>query len=146
MKKAIIVDIDGTLADVEHRVHHVRQEPKNWRAFNQAMELDILNPWCRDLILAMKNQSTDVLLVTGRDEDYRSKTEQWLKKNDVPFDHLWMRQASDYRGDDVIKNEIYNVEIKPKYQVLFVVDDRQSVVKMWRSIGLVCLQCDWGDF
>jgi len=146
MKKAIIVDIDGTLADVEHRVHHVRQEPKNWRAFNQAMDLDILNPWCRDLILAMKNQQTDILLVTGRDEDYRIKTEQWLKKNNVPFNHLWMRQASDYRGDDIVKKEIYDIEIKPNYQVLFVVDDRQSVVKMWRSIGLVCLQCDWGDF
>lgn len=145
-KKAIIVDIDGTLADVEHRVHHVRQEPKNWRAFNQAMENDDLNPWCRDLILAMKGQNVEVLLVTGRDEDYRSLTENWLSKHEVPYNHLWMRQASDYRGDDTVKMEIYNIDILPTYEILFVVDDRQSVVKMWRSIGLVCLQCDWGDF
>lgn len=145
-KKAIIVDIDGTLADVEHRVHHVRQEPKNWRAFNQAMEKDDLNPWCRDLITAMKGQNVEVLLVTGRDEDYRAQTESWLSKHEVAYDHLWMRQASDYRGDDTVKKEIYQIDILPTYEILFVVDDRQSVVKMWRSIGLVCLQCDWGDF
>jgi len=56
VKKAIIVDIDGTLADVEHRVHHVQNEPKDWKSFNENMEHDELNHWCNDLINAMKNE------------------------------------------------------------------------------------------
>lgn len=146
MKEAIIVDIDGTLADVEHRVHHVRGDNKNWKAFNQSMENDQLNVWCKKLIDAMKAKHLEVLLVTGRDEDYRTHTEKWLKQHQITYDHLWMRSAKDYRSDDIIKKEIYQQKISDHYNILFVVDDRISVVKMWRSLGLVCLQCDWGDF
>jgi uncharacterized HAD superfamily protein len=146
MPKAIIVDIDGTLADVEHRVHHVRSNDKNWHAFNEGMSDDSLNFWCLDLICAMKNEETETLLVTGRGEEYRQHTEEWLKKHNVPYSKLFMRKARDHRGDDLIKREIYDTKIKDHYKILFVVDDRLSVVRMWREIGLVCLQCDWGDF
>ncbi|GAB4011630.1 MAG: NIF family HAD-type phosphatase [Bdellovibrio sp.] len=146
MKEAIIVDIDGTLADVEHRVHHVRGDKKDWKSFNRSMGNDTLNLWCKKLIDAMKNKNYEVLLVTGRGEDYRDHTENWLKQNQVQYDHLWMRAAKDHRGDDIIKREIYFEKIKNQYDVLFVVDDRKSVVAMWRKLGLVCLQCDWGDF
>jgi hypothetical protein len=57
-----------------------------------------------------------------------------------------MRKEGDHREDSVIKKEIYLKDILPKNEVLFIVEDRLSVVKMWRSLGLVCLQCDWGDF
>ena len=57
-----------------------------------------------------------------------------------------MRPHDDFRKDDVIKAEIYEKEILPYYHVLFVVEDRKSVVEMWREKGVVCLQCDWGDF
>lgn len=147
MKKAIIVDIDGTLADVEHRVHHVQAKAKNWRAFNDAMDMDELNIWCAKLIDAMKAQSFDILFVTGRDEDYRDKTETWLKIYNINYDKLFMRASIDFRPDHEVKKEIYLKEIKQKWEVVFVVDDRLSVVEMWRKeLNLVCLQCDWGDF
>ncbi len=57
-----------------------------------------------------------------------------------------MRPSKDYRPDTEIKEEIYNNEIKDKYNVLFCVDDRACVVKQWRKMGIVCLQCDEGDF
>lgn len=147
MKKAIIVDIDGTLADVEHRVHHVRKEQKDWKSFNDSMDQDRLNHWCAKLIEAMKIQDFDILFVTGRDENYREKTQSWMKQHQIKYDHLFMRAAVDFRSDDEVKKEVYLQEIKDKWEVLFVVDDRLSVVKMWREqLGLVCLQCDWGDF
>ncbi|MCO4792771.1 MAG: hypothetical protein KC493_03605 [Bacteriovoracaceae bacterium] len=146
MNKAIIVDLDGTLCDVEHRVHHVQQEEKNWRAFNDGMIDDTLNIWCAKLIESMNSNGFEIIFVTGRDENYRKHTEDWLKRHHIEYKDLYMRQAADYRGDDEVKKDIYEHDIKNDHDVLFVIDDRLSVVKMWRSIGLVCLQCDWGDF
>jgi FMN phosphatase YigB (HAD superfamily) len=146
MDKAIIVDLDGTLCDCEHRVHHVHKEEKDWKSFNDGMVNDDLNVWCAKLIEAMNGNGFKTIFVTGRDENYRTHTEDWLSKHQINYHHLHMRPVMDYRGDDEIKKEIYDNDIKDKFDVLFVVDDRLSVVKMWRSIGLVCLQCDWGDF
>ena len=57
-----------------------------------------------------------------------------------------MRQNSDRRPDDVIKAEIYETCIEPYYNVLYVFDDRDRVVKMWREKGLTCLQVAEGNF
>ncbi len=146
MQKAILVDIDGTLADVNHRVHHVQAQTKDWKAFNEGMVHDELNLWCRDLILAMKDKGYKTVFITGRGESYRTETLEWMKKHKIEVDELFMRPKSDRREDSDVKKEIYVDQIKDKYEVLFVVEDRASVVKMWREIGLVCLQCDVGDF
>jgi len=146
VEKAIIVDLDGTLCDVEHRVHHVRMKPKNWQAFNESMNLDKPYFWCIELIAAMRSRGYKIFFVTGRDEDYRNMTESWLKIHNVIYDELYMRKSKDYREDSDIKEEIYLNHIEKKTQVLFVVDDRKSVVERWRKHGLVCLQCAPGDF
>lgn len=146
MDKAIIVDLDGTLCDVEHRVHHVRNKPKNWQAFNQSMDGDRPYFWCIELIAAMKSRGYRILFVTGRDEDFREMTSSWLEAHKVIYDELHMRKSRDFREDSDIKEEIYKNEIEKKAQVLFVVDDRKSVVERWRKLGLTCLQCAPGDF
>ena len=143
---AIIVDLDGTLCDVEHRVHHVRGHKKNWKEFNALMVHDELNHWCFELIAAMSARGYKILFVTGRSEGYRKPTEEWLKKHQVLFEHLYMRADIDYREDSDVKEEIYHQKIKQIYQVLFVVDDRKSVVDRWRELDLVCLQCAPGNF
>ena len=77
---------------------------------------------------------------------FKVETVEWLKKHDVPYTDLFMRSDKDYRDDTVVKREIFEQKIKPFYEVLFAIDDRAKVVKMWREAGLVCLQCDWGEF
>ena len=57
-----------------------------------------------------------------------------------------MRKTKDFRSDSIIKTEIYNEFIKDKYFVDLVLDDRDSVVKTWRDLGLLCLQVYYGDF
>ena len=144
--KAIIVDLDGTLCNVNHRVCHVQKEEKDWKAFNEGMVHDGLYFWCFELIESMRKQGYKIIFVTGRDDSYRSHTIDWLKKHNVSYDQLYMRTQSDHRGDDLIKKDIYETSIQKKHDILFVLDDRLSVVKMRRQIGLICLQCDWGDF
>ena len=57
-----------------------------------------------------------------------------------------MRKTGDNRKDAIVKREIYETHIKDKYQVDYVLYDRNQVVEMWRSLGLTCLQVADGDF
>ena len=57
-----------------------------------------------------------------------------------------MRATGDFRPDSVVKEEIYNNHIKDNYYVAGVFDDRDSVVKLWRDLGLTCFQVYYGDF
>jgi hypothetical protein len=143
--KAIIVDLDGTLADITHRRKFVEGKQKDWKNFNHNIIRDELNHWCAEIIRRMIPDH-HVLLVSGRTDDLKQETIEWLKKHAVPFTDLFMRAGKDYRDDTVVKKEIYEKKIKLFYNVLFVIDDRAKVVKMWREENLVCLQCDWGDF
>jgi FMN phosphatase YigB (HAD superfamily) len=144
--KAIIVDLDGTLCDVEHRVHHVQKSPKNWIEFNALMVHDELNHWCFELMEAMGLRGYKILFVTGRSESNRKSTEEWLHRHQVAYEHLYMRSEIDLREDSDVKEDIYKLKIEKIYQVLFVVDDRKSVVDRWRELQLVCLQCAPGNF
>ena len=148
-KKAIIVDLDGTLANVEHRRHFLKETPPDWRSFNESMVTDTVNEWCHTLMKRMQGGTyggRSILLVSGRGEEYRPHTEDWLEELIIDYDKLLMRPAGDFRADEIIKREIYEEKIKDFYDVLFVIDDRSKVVKMWRSLGLVCLQCCEGDY
>ena len=144
--KAIIVDLDGTLCDIEHRIHHVKSKPKNWQAFNQGIDQDKSYFWCIELIAAMKARGYKVFFVTGRQESSREMTVSWLTRHHVDYDELYMRGNRDFREDSDVKEEIYYSKIEPVAQVLFVVDDRKSVVDRWRELKLTCLQCAPGDF
>lgn len=145
MENAIIVDLDGTLADNSHRVHHITGEKKDWKTYNSLIPNDRINDWC-DTIVKKFFGPWSVLLVTGRPESTRKDCEEWLRKYSVPYTQLLMRGSGDFRADWIVKEMIYQDEIKNKYQTLFVLDDRKTVVEMWRRNGLTCLQCAPGDF
>jgi phosphoglycolate phosphatase-like HAD superfamily hydrolase len=130
-EEIVIFDIDGTLADVSERLHHVKKKPKNWNAFFQGMAQD-------NAIHSM------VRLCSGRNEEHRPQTVQWLTQQGVKYHELILRRDGDMRSDTVVKREMLAGIDRSK--VLFVVEDRSRVVEMWRSEGLVCLQCAPGEF
>lgn len=153
--KAIVCDIDGTMADIEHRRHHIpRREPgdkkrprQNWKAFFEEMVNDTVNEWCRALIVSMSDRYP-IIYATGRAGEYEDITAMWLEDNGLRMagSLLYSRMPKDYRKDSIVKEIILEFEIKPKYDILFIVDDRKQVVDMWRSHGYTVLQCDEGDF
>ena len=121
-KEAIIVDLDGTLANIEHRRHFLRQKPADWRSFNESMVMDTVNEWCHTIMKKIQSgtcDETSILLVSGRGEEYRTHTEEWLKNNFIDYQTLLMRPAADFRADEIIKREIYEKEIKDFYEVMF---------------------------
>ena len=140
---AIILDCDGTIMNIWHRRKDF--DKKKFKEFMSKMHLDTPNEFCTRIIDKFKNDHS-ILLVTGRNEEYREVTEQWLNKYDIYYDRLLMRQDNDHTKDSEVKTLIYNEILKDTYEVLFVIDDRQQVVNAWRELGLVCLQCDVGDY
>jgi hypothetical protein len=143
---AVIFDIDGTLADVEHRRHLVEGERPDWRAFNAAIGDDRVHPNVHRLAATMRSAGHAVVLCSGRDAKFRRLTELWLTFNEVRYDALYMRPEGDQRKDHVVKLELLDRILADGWRSWLVVDDRSSVVEAWRSRGLTCLQCAPGDF
>ena len=93
------------------------------------------------ILRAQKMTGTcDILIVTGRKDEGREQTEEWLKTYNVPYDRLFMRGQNDYTKGDIFKENILNNIILPKYNVLFALEDDNKCVQMYRRNGLICLQ------
>jgi FMN phosphatase YigB (HAD superfamily) len=144
-RRAIIVDLDGTLCNKDWRQHLYDKENRNWNEINKAAEFDQPHEWCMEIVRLFAMQNYKIIFLTGRSatKDSKGVTERWLMTHVGPgVDYeLLMRPARDHRDDTVVKSEIYCEKIAPLYDVLFAVDDRLPVVQMWRDIGVACLDC-----
>lgn len=143
--KSVIVDLDGTLADMKHRLHFIKDKPKNWKAFETGISQDTVIESMRTLIQTLK-QSHEILIVTGRSHRSFDATLQWLEDNDIPFSRIFMRDDNDYRADFLVKKDLLDKIREDGYDVLLAIDDRDRCVAMYRENGLVCLQCANGDY
>lgn len=144
--RAVIFDIDGTLSDATHRLHHITNGHRNWDAFFGSMGEDPCHEPIRDLVFTMGRDRNHILLCSGRPDDYRAVTEAWLSEHDIPYDALYMRPAGDTRADYIVKAQLLAGMREDGYEPWLVIDDRPSVVAMWREQGLTCLQCcDWDE-
>lgn len=147
MKKLFIVcDIDGTLADLTHRLHYIIPADggkKDWRSFNSDAEVMKDVPIGATVaVLRAFRKATDlsIVLLSGRNDVCRTGTETWLDIADIPYDALLMRANGDYRDDVVVKRELAESMSLTPENTLLVLDDRQKVVNMWREEGFVCHQ------
>jgi len=131
--KAIIFDIDGTAAYMGNR------GPFDWHKVG-------LDSVCEPvkLINGLIADSGNfyVIFLSGRDESCRKETIKWLDDNGFQYDALYMRSENDFRKDNIIKKEIYEREIKSKYNIIGIFDDRNQVVDMWNEEGLYVFNCN----
>lgn len=148
MMHDVIVDIDGTIADNSHRVHHIRKSPKDWKSYEKGVMEDEPHFDIIYILESLKARGSKLVLCTGRMENERDDTINWLRMHylDFLFDKLYMRPLNDYRSDDVVKKELLDQIRKDGYNPTIVFEDRQRVVDMWRTEGLRCLQVQPGDF
>lgn len=143
--KCYIFDIDGTLADCSHRIHHIESSPKNWDAFFAACDQDLPIEHICDLARLLIYE-TLVVYVSGRSDQCRGQTEDWLKKNELWTGALYMRREGDHRPDDIIKIELLEQLRADGWEPIMAFDDRQRVVDAWRAAGIPCAQVAPGDF
>lgn len=146
---AIIIDIDGTAAEISHRLHHVKKpegQKKDWKNFLKDFHKDGVNEWCRDIVNSMSEKNI-IVFCSGRSDNHRKETQAWLNDNKFHNDHLFMRHRADHRQDYVVKEILLDFEILTRFKnIKFAIDDRDQVVQLWRKRGITCLQCQDGDF
>jgi FMN phosphatase YigB (HAD superfamily) len=142
-----IFDIDGTLADISHRLHFIKQDPKDWKAFYSACPED--KPIGEIVEIARALQVIhSIALITGRSLEIARETGQWVNDQGVYFSELLMRKQRDYRQDYVVKEELLAELIlkNPSNRIAGVFEDRKQVVDMYRAKGLRVFQVADGDF
>lgn len=162
--KIIICDLDGTIANIEHRLHYLKGPKKDWDSFFEMCYYD--KPY-KDVIHILETITYDpekTYFFSGRSAKYWMHTVDWLETHvdfcEAGFNfqgQLFMRKEGDFRDDVEVKREmIKNLQIRkwnrseatfPLEQVtpddvLCILDDRQGVVDMWRQEGFRCLQVD----
>ncbi|SMF72939.1 AAA family ATPase [Streptomyces sp. Amel2xC10] len=137
LPSAVMCDIDGTLA---------LRGDRGPFDFTRCEE-DLLNVSVRGALRSFRGADGDVVvLLSGRGEEHRERTEAWLRAHDVPYDELWMRAAGDGRRDDVVKAELFDRHVRHRYAVRVSLDDRDRVVAVWRRMGLPTWQVNYGNF
>jgi len=132
----VMCDLDGTAALMCDR------SPYDWKRCID----DTPNEAVREVLWAMTRMGHDIVYMSGRDGICREETETWLPMHDFPDGELHMREINDQRKDSIVKRELFDAHIRGKYNVLFVLDDRNQVVDEWRAMGLTCFQVAEGNF
>jgi predicted kinase len=147
--EAIVVDIDGTVAIMGDR------SPFDWgRVGEDTPNLAVIDAARNQFYLADESgKRLHVIFLSGRDEVCREATEAWLSEHFINYDfedadwaHLYMRPEGDTRKDSIVKLELFDEHVRDAFTVNHVYDDRNQVVRMWRSIGLTVFQVAEGDF
>lgn len=140
----VVFDIDGTLANIEHRLDYVRSKPKNWKAFDAGIPNDAVNKPVAEMFRLITRDDHNVVVASGRNERSRVATRDWLEDHGLGnYERLYMRKADDFRSDDIVKREILD-EIIADYgrKPDMVFDDRKRVVDMWREAGIWVFDCN----
>ena len=146
MTKVIVFDIDGTLANIEHRRSFVATKPKNWKAFNAGIVNDTPHEDIVFLAQLFWDRGHNVILCSGRGEEQRQVTKDQMKEFEIEYTRLLMRPAKDHRPDDVVKVELLQ-QIRAEFGNPYLwFDDRTRVVNAIRAEGVRVLQVAPGDF
>lgn len=156
MSKLVLFDIDGSLADLNHRLHYIKNKPKNWKMFFLGMSEDkvisptafILEALIRGQESVLSDRENDeegfwdfwVMFVSGRPDNYREITKKWIKDNlgiSTYENNLRMRKAGDYRDDTIVKEEILDQLLLEGHEIVCVFEDRKRVIEgCWRKRGI----------
>jgi hydroxymethylpyrimidine pyrophosphatase-like HAD family hydrolase len=133
----ILVDVDGTLALRNGR------EPFDWHL----VHTDEPNSNVIQLVRLLNESGHNIIFISGRQEDLHHQTSLWIEKHVSVQGVLLMRPSGDFRSDEMVEEDLIRRHLSDFSQILFVLDDRTPVVRMWREkLGLTCLQVAEGNF
>jgi acid phosphatase class B len=147
VKNIVIVDIDGVLIKIDEYSKNIPPDPSDWEEYYKNVEDYPIEEMCalvRNLIPCRR-----VIFCTGRSDAQRQKTSKLIEDN-VAFMAsrllLLMRHDGDHRHDTEVKPELLSEAGINFDDIAFVIEDRNSMVKKWRELGLICMQPFEGDF
>lgn len=146
----VILDLDGTLCNTAHREHLARA--RQWEEFHSLLEDDTINEGVATATACFAYSGLKVIVLTGRPERFRKRTEYWLAKHrvSVHITAILMRSDDDYRPDGDMKADwlarFFGSLEDARRHVLCILDDRDKVVEDLRNKGFMCWQVQPGGY
>jgi len=145
-RKAIIIDLDGTLVHDPIACHYKWTNPGDvdWDEWHKSRLYLPRNTWCYDIVKNFYINNYVIIYLTGRGEDGigRQIAQEWLSMHSPTQDYeLIMRPEDNIIPDSILKEQIYREQIAPKYEVVFAIDDKRDVCEMWSKLGIPYLYC-----
>lgn len=140
MRKAVIIDIDGTISDCRHRIEHWKS--KDYKKFDSLAPEDPPMANVVTIVKALKESGFEIIFLTGRHKRNWNQTVEWLfKHTGLGFaDYTLHMREEDGIPDHVLKKATYVKEIATNYDVKLVMEDRKRVVEMWTKMKLAVIQ------
>jgi hypothetical protein len=138
-----VIDIDGVVADVSHRLHHLDRRPKDWDGFFADARED---PPLEEGLAVVRRLEDDheIVYLTGRPERCRADTEAWLARHGIGGHRLVMRPPGTFRPAAQVKRELL-VDLSAGREVGVVVDDDPLVIAALTKAGFPVFAADWAD-
>jgi len=148
--KDIIVDMDGTLADISQRLRRAESNPPpgkrmDWDIFLDPMVMahtDKPNQHVIHLVRVLSDSGHNILVTSARNERHRDVTALQLDEWGIKYEKLYLRKDDDFRQDGIVKAELLAQILEDGYVPRIAIDDRQQVVDKWRELGLHCWQVE----
>jgi hypothetical protein len=139
-----VVDIDGVLADVRHRLGYLDKRPKDWGGFFRAAPKDPPLTVGLETVRRLA-EVCEVVYLSGRPEHCRRDTEEWFRRHGVPRGELYLRPRNDFRPAREVKVQVLR-RLRRRAPVSVLVDDDPQVLAAARDAGFDVLPATWmGD-
>jgi hypothetical protein len=135
-----VFDIDGVVADVRHRLHHLAGRSKDWYGFFDAADQDPALEVGVELVQRL-SAAHEIVWLTGRPAWLRGVTEDWLRSYDLPGTELHMRPGNDRRPARLYKLGVLR-KLAPRPVAAFV-DDDDDVIEAALTAGYPAILADW---
>lgn len=137
--RTVLVDLDDTLADTDHR-HHLLGTSKSpsaddWDAYHLACGNDKPIPWTIALVRSWA-PSHNVALVSGRGVIAHDPTVDWLNRYDIPYHSLTLRSKGDHTSNADFKGRVASELLSQGHAILLGLDDHPNVIQRYQSMGI----------
>ena len=147
-RNVIIVDLDGTLYNNEHRAHLAHAG--KWDEFHAMSYVDEPFQDVQEFVRMAYSSKKIVVALTGRSDDYELITRRWFRRHNVKFNRLLMRPQGNHAPDTEIKpmllEKYFGSMDRALGKVLCILEDRDKVVAEWRKLGFRCWQVTQGNY
>ena len=146
----VLCDIDGTIADTAHRLHYVQASlhvdgKKDWKGFFSEMANDPVRQDVQKILVDHYNEGKTIIFLSARPDDYKEVTLKWLADKNLGFAYtVIMRRSHDKRADTEAKRDMLNMHFPDKGVIHQVIDDRPTVIRLWKEMGLNVLDVGAG--
>ena len=136
---AILVDIDGTIANNQHRQIYLKDNSKDWDKFFISMAKDKPILENINVISRLRQSGHKVIITTGRPIKYEVFTIKWLDKHIGKNNYeLYQRKQNDFRSSLILKKEFLHL-IQELNEIVAIFEDQIEIIEMYKNEGYLCI-------